>query len=134
MVVCCLVVLLNYFKIVDKIIVSFLLLTIIIFFVLYVVKVLVIDRVNINTYFYRKIDFNKPEEDEIQTQAEEDAEDSQYYEILRTKPKGNGCKDNRIRHGTKIENARDEILDKVKINIYDSMRNEEDANRCLITR
>lgn len=133
MVVCCLVVLLNYFKIVDKIIVSFLLLTIIMFFVLYVVKVIVIDRVNINTYFYRKIDFNKPKEDEILTQPEEDEEDSKYYEILRTESKGDGCK-KQIERGTKIEDAKDEILDKVKSNIVISMGNEKDSDRCLITR
>ena len=96
MVVCCLIVLLNYFKIADKIIISFLLLTIIIFFILYVVKVLVIDRVNLNTHFYKKIDFNKPKEDEILTQPEEDEEDSHYYNILRTKNNGDGCKDNRV--------------------------------------
>ena len=63
----------------------------------------------------------------------EDEEDSQYYNILEHN-NGDGCKDNKVLYGDKIENARDELLDEVKLNIMDSMENQLDADRCLITR
>lgn len=128
LIVCCLVVLSNYLSIVDRVIVCCVLIVIILLYILYVVKIIVIDRVNINNYFYRNIDFNKPTKDEIKKNDDEDSTYQVYTEV-------NGrdecdVKDN-VGKGSFYESD-DDLLAEV-ISDIDTTKSKN-ADRCLITR
>ena len=129
-IILCLVVLLNYFKIMDRIIVSFLIIIIIIFFILYVIKIVLIDRANLNTYFYKKIDFNKPKEDEIfKKDPTGESDEIMAYKVIEQEDKCNqGLKS--YDQGAIFEGDNDELLQEVKDNVGSQISSNQ---RCLIS-
>ena len=75
-------------------------------YIFYVIKVVVLDRVNRNNIFFNKMDFNKPTEEEIEESKapkDEDGEDS-------------SCKDDIYGRGATSYKQQfdDEVLDKIK--------------------
>jgi hypothetical protein len=130
LIIASLVVALNYFYIIDRVIVGCILLVIFLLFILYAVKVLVVDRVNINNYFYNKKDFNRPENDEIK--KGDGLEDTLEYQIYKNDDRDSECNRTQSSHGTGsfFEERNDNILNEVKRDVGEEVDNE----RCLILR
>ena len=94
-------------------------LVILIIYVAYLIKIMVLDRVNRNKIYFHKLDFNKPTENEIKKSKENDSIESEGED--------SSCKEDKYGRGSKTYESQlqDNILDQIK------ETTELDSVKCL---
>jgi len=103
--ICLIILTLRYFDVFNTSITLIICISIITVYVFYLIKVIVLDRVNRNNIYFDKYDFNKPSEVEIQKSREKDLEE---------KPEGK-CKEDIYGRDTEISNLEeDKLLEDIK--------------------
>ena len=103
--ICLIILTLRYFDVFNTLITLIICISIITVYVFYLIKVIVLDRVNRNNIYFDKYDFNKPSEVEIKKSREKD---------LEAKPEGE-CKEDIYGRDPEISNLEeDKVLEKIK--------------------
>ena len=103
--VCLIILSLRYLDVFNTSLTLIICISIITVYVFYLIKVIVLDRVNRNNIYFDKYDFNKPSEVEIKKSREKDIE---------AKPEGE-CKDDVYgRDPQSVNSEKDELLDEIK--------------------
>lgn len=114
-IICLLCLLLGLFQYLEPAYVVLLIITFVILYVLYLVKMVYIDRVNINKYIFKKYDFNKPSENELDKGKKEETEFKKFE-------KQDECNKKESTYGpvsTEIGGRNDELIGKVTTDIGD---------------
>lgn len=109
-------ILLGMFKYVEPAYAVLLVISFVILYILYLVKMVYIDRVNINKYIFKKYDFNKPSEEELAKGKKEETEFKVFEEQDECGEQQNTT------YGpvsTEIGGRDDELIGKVKSDIGD---------------
>ena len=118
-------ILLGMFKYLEPAYAVLLVISFVILYILYLVKMVYIDRVNINKYIFKKYDFNKPSEAELAKGKKEETEFKVFEEQ-------NECPEQQnTTYGpvsTEIGGRDDELLGKVESDIGDD---RDDKNKCF---
>jgi hypothetical protein len=114
--ICIIILCLKYFDFIKLTIALSIYLFILIIYVSYLIKIIVLDRVNRNSIYFHKYDFNKPTPEEIKKSREENTENE-----------NSGCKEDIYGRGSKSYQSQlnDPILDEIKANT------ELSAEKCL---
>ena len=119
-------ILLGLFKYLEPAYAVLLVVSFVILYILYLVKMVYIDRVNINKYIFKKYDFNKPSEQELAKGKKEETE----YKVFEEQDTC-GNEEKNTTYGpvsTEIGGRDDELLGKVESDIGD----DKDAeSKCL---
>ena len=118
---CILIVIANLNKMLDNYILLLSLIMVLVLFLLYVIKILVIDNVNINNFIYSKYDYNNPTQEEINMGK---IKDKMYNSISDNTQ--DECGEPIDYHGT--ANEENKILEKVKKETAGS----RDVRNCLL--
>lgn len=116
--ICILILCLKYFDFINLTIALFIYIFLLVIYVAYLVKIMVLDRVNRNSIYFHKYNFNKPTEEEIKKSREQNSENDNS---------GNSCKEDIYGRGSKSYQSQldDPILDEIKANT------ELSAEKCL---
>ena len=118
-------ILLGLFKYLEPAYAVLLVVSFVILYILYLVKMVYIDRVNINKYIFKKYDFNKPSEQELAKGKKEETEFKVFEE------KDECATEKNTTYGpvsTEIGGRDDELLDKVESDIGDD---RQDKSKCF---
>ena len=120
--ICILVIFTSVVGKISKYVSYTIIITVISLYILYLVKILFIDRININNFNFRRFDFNKPSDYEIESG---NLEENNFNSININKE--STCPTS-VDHGEGLQHTKeDKILDLVKLNT------EPDSEKCLVT-
>ena len=121
LIICILVIFTSVLNQLNKYVSYTIIITVISVYILYLVKILFVDKVNINNFNFRRYNYNRPTEDEIEEGNEKDSE----FKSLNID--NEGICPGAVDHGEGLQHEKeDKILELVKLNT------EPDSEKCLV--